>query len=435
MKQKKEYLLKGGRVVLQSKIEQLDLLIRDGIIAELGSDLRSEGSVIDLSHRTILPGFIDIHHHGANGFDFTFGNYDAEQDQFKVEEENFAEGLDGSLSFSLSTGTTGLLLTTMAAPLDDLMTSLKLLRDCHKVPLVDKMVIGVNLEGTFLKDPAFAGAQNPAFFQTPSLDLVRKLQRISGDQIRIINIPPDHGEHALEIIKQLVEDGVVIAGGHTGAYGDTFRLAVDAGLSLGVHFLNGPSRHSAKGFHGGGAEEAMLQSDQVSLEIIADGYHVHPAYFLDVLARKGADRVVVITDSMFASGCTGISKFSLIGLTGQVSPDGRYLTMLGKEDTLFGSVLTMEQAFQNVVRWLTTGGPGNWHRMHQGYSFDNALILASQICSTNAARLIGCYETVDNMPGRGDIQTGKRADLVIFSGDSAQELKVDSVFLAGELVS
>ncbi len=105
-------------------------------------------------------------------------------------------------------------------------------------------------------------------------------------------IPPEHEETGLELTKKLITSAIVVAGGHSGSFADQFYKAIEAGRSLGVHFLNGPSRSSSKGFRDGGAVEAMLRSDAVSLEIIGDGYHVAAADFRDVIKRKGIDKII-----------------------------------------------------------------------------------------------------------------------------------------------
>jgi N-acetylglucosamine-6-phosphate deacetylase len=192
-----------------------------------------------------------------------------------------------------------------------------------------------------------------------------------------------------------------------------FDLAIQAGLRVGVHFLNGPSRSSSKGFERGGAVESMLRSDKVNLELIMDGYHVHPAYVRDVIARKEIDRVIAITDSMFATGMDDLHQFELLGLRGKVSTNRAYLHAIDKADTLFGSVLTMDSGFCNVLNWLTQSMSGTWYRDHQAIPFESALVQTSWLFSRNPAQVMAIYDNTNGKPGTGSIAIGKWADLTI----------------------
>ncbi len=416
-------IIRGGKIVGPDEVYAADLLLEDGVITQIGGVIIPEGEeqTIDATHQYILPGFIDIHNHGAAGYDFSFGKFNPDTGGFERTETAIRQGLSAALEHYRSHGVTRVLLTTMAAPLEKLVFAFEVLdRYLSDHPVHRSLVYGINLEGTFLKDPTFAGAQNPAFFYEVDPDVVDRLQAAAGGRLQVVNLPPEHGEAAWSLTRRLSEQGMVIAGGHTGAYGDEFAAAVDAGLQLSVHFLNGPSRSSKKSFRRGGAEEMMLRSDGVYLEIICDGYHVDPSYVRDIIARKGYDRVIMITDSMFANGLSDLKKFELFGLAGAVSDNGEYLQMLGSENTLFGSVLNSSRGFANVVRWLCQSMPGVWHRRHEALSLDLALRRASQMFSANPARLLGIFEGTKSLPGTGSIEVGKSADLVLASEHDGQ---------------
>ena len=178
----------------------------------------------------------------------------------------------------------------------------------------------------------------------------------------------------------------------------------------------------------------MLQSDRVTLEIIADGYHVHPAYVRDVLARKGADRVVIITDSMFANGLTSLKDFTLFGLMGQLSDSQDYLQVVGK-DSLFGSVLSSDTAFTNVLQWLCSDMAGIWHRHHPAMDLENAILLASRLCSTNPGKLLQ-PSVRPSLPPAGVITPGYAADLLVADivQDDIISCQIKQVWAAGERV-
>ncbi len=407
------YIIKGGSVVLPNRVARQDILIEDGFISKIGDHL--EGAPCEYAKgQFILPGFIDIHNHGAAGFDFSFGQYHLEGDTFSTKLHDFEVGLEHALNYYLSRGVTKVYLTSMAAPVDKLAQAFANLDQfLTKHPNYQALVGGINVEGTFLKDPAYAGAQNPAFFYQLDPQIIDELQSASGQRIKVINIPPEHGKTALPLIENLSSQNIVVAAGHTSCYGDELEDAVHAGLSLAVHFLNGPARCSYKSFHKGGAQEMMLRSDQMYLEIIADGYHVDPAYFRDVLARKGTEKIIIITDSMFANGLNNLEQFSLFGLKGAVSNNREFLKMSGSEDTLFGSVLSSNRAFSNVTKWLQNTTVGVWNRHHESLSFEQAMMAASQMCSVNPSRLLKMNARTETEPATGCLRPGNVADLVI----------------------
>ena len=243
----------------------------------------------------------------------------------------------------------------------------------------------------------------------------------------------------MHLIKSLTQEGVVVAGGHTAAYGDEFNAAVNQGLSLSVHFLNGPSRSSSKSFRLGGAEQIMLKSDRVSLELICDGYHVDPAYVRDALCRKEKERIIMITDSMFANGLVDLRKFTLFGLHGAVSANRKYLQMLDSEDTLFGSVLSSRQGFNNLLNWLTQDMQGIWHRHHDALNLEDAIVTASLLASGNPARLLGIDKPAhkNNHVATGSINVGNAADLILahITQDQNINFTVEEVMVSGEFLN
>jgi len=211
----------------------------------------------------------------------------------------------------------------------------------------------------------------------------------------------------------------VCAAGHSGATGAQYRAAIEKGSTLAIHVMNGPSSSSSKPFNGGGVLEVLLQSDKVYAEIIVDGYHVDKSYVMDIVKRKGIDKCVVVTDSMFVSTMKGIREFEISGIRGKVSSNGKYLRMVDRGDALYGSVLTMDRAFQNMMNWFMTPLPGIWNRLHEPCTFEEALLKTSRLCSASPAKALGVYEPsywnlTNNLSyGTGDISVGRRADLVV----------------------
>ena len=311
--------------------------------------------------------------------------------------------------------------TVLEAPIEQLKTIFRLIaryREEHEC-FQNDMFFGIYIEGTFMKEEAYRGAHNPKYFQPPSVRLFRELQRAAGGNIRIVNVVPEWGTPAIKLIRYLSGRGIVCAAGHSGATGEQYLAAIEQGSTLAIHVMNGPSSSSAKPFHGGGVLETLLRSDRVYAEIIADGFHVDKHYVMDIIKRKGIDKCVVVTDSMFVSGIKRLTDFQVSGIKGRMGKGGKYLQIADRGDALFGSLLTMDKAFENVLNWCMMSMPGIWNRQHRALTFEEALRNASQLCSASAAKALGVFEpstrSLDHnlCSGTGDITIGKRADLVI----------------------
>ncbi|HPI74329.1 MAG TPA: amidohydrolase family protein [bacterium] len=423
--------IENATLVMADGCRKSDLEITDERISSIG---RSSGGnapdrIIDAAGRYLLAGFIDVHSNGIAGFDFTNGWF--RDSNFSQSEKDYCKGLETAAQAYADCGVTRVLLTSLAAPLEKLRTGLRWYaswRSSDQASYVAKNILaGVYVEGTFIKEEAFRGAHNSAYFNQPSIELFQDLQECARGQIRVVNVAPEWGQAALTLIAHLSRNQVIAAAGHTGSDGDAFRAAVDQGVRLAVHLFNGPTVGSFKPFFHGGALEAILRSPEVTAELIVDGYHVDPSYVLDALVRKGQDRIVAITDSMFATRMKDLTEFSILGVDGKVSEDGRYLEVKGRKNTLCGSVLTMDQAFSNLLTWFTRDREGIWYQNHAALSLEAALTKASALCSRNPASLLGLAQT-------GAIVEGNLADLVIaeiIGPKPEYQLKVKKVFLRG----
>jgi N-acetylglucosamine-6-phosphate deacetylase len=412
----------GGLVVLPSGVERTDVEMEGGRITAIGKLSKDLHAVrMNLEGKYLLPGFIDIHANGIAGFDLTNGVFDPSTRKFCSKKDEYLRGLDKALRAFAQRGTTLVGATILEASVAQLTKILSHIAEYRKgsTSAHSAALYGVYIEGVFIKERRFCGAHNPRFFQAPSVRLFNQFQRAADGNIRIVNVVPEWGKAASTLIAYLSSRGIVCAAGHSGATGDQYRAAIDKGSTLAIHLLNGPSSSSSKPFHGGGVLEVALQSDRVYAEIIADGYHVDKAYVLDIVKRKGIDKSVLVTDSMFAATMTGIREFEIAGIKGKVSKSGRYLSIADRNDALYGSVLTMDQAFQNMLNWFMKPLPGTWNRLHKACTFEEALWKTSHMCSTSPAKALGVFmassrRLENNLSyGTGQIAPGKRADLVV----------------------
>jgi N-acetylglucosamine-6-phosphate deacetylase len=402
--------------------------------------------VIDGGGLYAVPGFIDIHTHGASLFDLTQGLYDPETRTFDDSDEAYDAGIDRTLRTMAAEGTTRVLLATVASPMDKLTHALRCAGRyiaSSDNGLQGALLHGVLLEGTFIRYPEFSGAQNPAHFLPPSVDAFERLNDAAHGNIAYVNVVPEYGEAARPLMEHLTRQRILIGAGHTDASAEQYTEAVRWGLSVAIHFTNGPTGSTFKPFGGGGVLQAVLGSRRVYAELIADGYHVNPAYVLDILWRKGHDRIIAISDSMFVTGADSIEDFELAGIKGHRSENGRYLAVAGKRRTLFGSVLTMRAAFANFLSWLTRPMRGIWKDVHDPLELDEAILAASHFCAANPARALEILDPPNQKLGQdismcaGGIQVGKRADVALIRVDGEPgeyDVQVVSTFVGGRLV-
>jgi N-acetylglucosamine-6-phosphate deacetylase len=443
---KTDILIRNGKIVLFDRLIVGDIQVQDGIIHAIGkAEKPVVGNIeIDASGKYIIPGFVDIHTHGNGGFDLTNGLFDKSSSTFKKDPASFREGLQRATRNYLAAGTTRTILATVSAPPEELLDSFKLLNAFldDETETFRNVVGGILVEGTFIKNPDFAGAQNPKFFRKPSIELFQQLQVGARGRIRSVNVTPEFGEDARALIEYLTQNNVVAAAGHTGASADEYQRAVEKGLRVAIHFLNGPTGSSTKPFGSGGAIQAVLRSQEVFAELITDGYHVDPIYIREVLRRKGLIRTLAISDSMFITGLEDIDTFVVSGILGRVSANRRYLEVVGTQNTLFGSVLRMDQAFSNIISWLTTEMQGIWFEHHPALPFREALIQATWLCSRNPAKALRMLRPETRYLGQdlsaftGSLEIGKSADLLVVSIDGEPgnySLNVENVIFKGQL--
>jgi len=434
-----------GRVLLPGGLKNCTVEIENDRISAIGPGLKYDPSIqkVSAKGKYVLPGFIDLHTNGIAGFDLTNGLFNYEKNSFSYEKKAYLHGLDNALKLYAKHGTTLVGFTTLEASVDKLKKIFRLINNYkNENPGIYKDILyGIFMEGTFIKEKKYCGAHNPKYFFKPSIQLFDELQEAANGNIKIVNVVPEWGEDALQLIEYLTSKNIVCAAGHTNSTGEQYRLAIKKGLKLAIHALNGPASSSFKPFNKGGALQAFLHSDNMYVEIITDGYHVDKAYILDLLKRKGIDKCAVITDSMFVTKMKKIKEFEISGVKGKLSDNGEYLQIVGREaqHSLFGSLLTMDKAFSNLLTWMTKPVEGIWNRIHEPVEFEKALEYVSQMCSGNPAKILGIYDcTVSNKKlCAGSIEINKLADIVIADIEEHNDgyrLKVENVVMKGRLI-
>lgn len=428
-----DLIIRNGTVVSTRSVRKADVLVRDGQIAEVG---RVRGGknvpVVDAAGLLVMPASVDIHTHGGMLFDLTGGEYDVAKGEFVASDEGFRRGIPRVLKSFARHGVGRALLATVAAPEEILERSL-----AHVADYVESAANGVegtrlegaNLEGTFLMRPERAGAQNPQNFRKPDRAIVDRLQRAARGTMRYVNLVPDYGKPSEDLTRYMTRQGILVGAGHSACDAEVAARCRKAGLRVCVHFLNGALGTSFKPFGGGNMVEAVLRDPEWYAELICDGWHVAPAYVMDTIARKGLDRIVLVTDAMFLTDAKGVTEFTVGGRQGEVHSSGQFLQVKGDSQTLFGSLLHMDRAMANVLNWTTAGGEGIW-ATHKAMRLEEALTGLARASAANPAMLLGL--------NCGDIAPGKSADITLarLSGKAgAYKYQVKATYVAGRKVS
>ena len=410
--------LKNGFVVADEAVKKADIVLSDGSIDFSGKEVECE-KTIDIKGKYVLPGFVDIHTHGYELFNFSFGLYNPDTNVYDNSPAVYENGFNKLRKKLTEFGVTGFYLASLVAPIETLKYCYRRLAEYLSWSGgFDKLTAGGGgarlfgglLEGPFV-NPERAGAMNQSLILEPSREAFDSIG--DGGAIKLANVVPDGGAKSCELTRYLTEKGIVVGAGHTSATYNQIAEAVKAGLKYCIHFTN-QTGGIYKPFEGGGAIEGVLSFDELYAELIMDGYHVSEAYVRDIIERKGTEKIIGITDCSFAAG-SSLKRFKSGGVAGEFSEDRKYIAVEGKKDTLYGSNLTMNRAFENVLNWLTVEMEGIWNRSHRALAFEEGLAAASKICSGNACQLTGLRNS-----GFGRIKDGGKADIVVVDISGSQ---------------
>ncbi|PNW09061.1 N-acetylglucosamine-6-phosphate deacetylase [Microbacterium testaceum] len=361
-----DLLLTGARVVdARRDLPDAWVRVHNGLIAEVGTGLAPRASErIDLGGATLTPGLIDLHVHGGGGHAFDDGT----------------DAITAGVAAHRRHGTTATLVSLVSSPLDVLRRQLTRVAVARRS---DSAILGVHLEGPCLS-PARRGAHDPGALALPDgpvLDLVRDAE---PGLIRQVTLAPEL-PGALDAITELTALGIRVAIGHTEADYALTREAIARGATLLTHALNAMP---AIGHRLPGPVPAALEDDRVTLELILDGVHVHPAV-ARMLLTSAPRRVALITDAMAAAAHTD-GAYRLGELDVHVA-DGRAL--LDDGVTIAGSTLTLDRAVRAAIVDL-------------GLAASDAVGAATTV----PAAALGD-------PARGLLEPGMRADLVAWDAD------------------
>ncbi|WP_170008179.1 N-acetylglucosamine-6-phosphate deacetylase [Bacillus fonticola] len=358
--------IRNVHVVTESKmLPSSSVRIQEGKIAEIRKSHVPIEDSMDGKGLFLMPGFIDIHIHGAHGADVMDGTLEA--------LETISQTLPQE-------GTTSFLATTLTQSKAAIVEALRTVATFRKHSTCSgSELLGVHLEGPFLEQKR-AGAQPKEYLRRPDVSLFDEWQLIAGGAIRIVTLAPEIAG-GLQLIQHLHKQNIIPSIGHSDALGHDMVQAIESGASQVTHMYNG-----MRGLHHRepGVAGIALQREELFVEMIADGVHVRPEVVDVTIRAKGVDRVLLITDAMRAKGLKD----------GSYSLGGQPVSVQGKEallpdGTLAGSVLKMNE----VIPFL----------LQLGYSLTDI----AKMTSTNQAKRLRCDDR------KGSISVGKDADFVL----------------------
>ena len=381
-------IINGSVFLEDGKFDEVDVVCKDGLISDIGQNVASSSDteIFDASDCYVIPGLCDIHLHGCMSFDACDGT---------------KEALAAMAKYEASVGVTSILPTTMTYPEETLTTIAKAVADYRKYDNDTEgfaTIHGINMEGPFIS-PEKKGAQNPKYIQNPDFDMFHRINVASGNSVRLCDIAPET-DGAMEFIDK-AKDETRISLAHTTADYDTCKEAFRRGAKHLTHLFNAMPAftHRAPGPIGAAAE-----NENVTPELICDGIHVYPAAVNLMYKVFGADRLIMISDSMRATGLPD-GEYELGGQP--VIVKGRRATL--HDGTIAGSATNLFDCMMTAVKEMNI-------------PLADAILCASR----NPAKAIGVYDTV------GSITIGKQADFVIIN---KSDLSIKKVIVRGKYVN
>ncbi len=331
---------------------------------------------VDAKGKYLVPGFVDVHTHGAMNEDFSDGK---------------PEGLVKMSRYYAKNGVTSFLATTMTLKEETLTPAMEAIRGFTR-PADGAKCAGIHLEGPFLSY-AKRGAQAAENLHAPDAQMFHRLNAASGDQVRLVTVAPEE-PGAMEFIRE-VSKVCTVSVGHTTADYDTAVAAFEAGATHATHLFNAMPAfaHRAPGVVGAAFDKGA------TAELICDGLHIHPSA-IRVAQQLFGKKLVVISDSLRCAGMPD-GEYELGGQP--IEMRGGKATLLGSE-TLAGSSANLLAEVKNLVRF--------------GFTLEDA-IYAVTAAPAKAVRLDKFI---------GSIEPGKQADLLLLTED----LELDTVFVDGK---
>ncbi len=380
-------LIRNGSVLHCNDLDHnTDVRIEGNKIVSIGSGLVAEAGeeVLDADGCYALPGLIDLHTHGLGDINLREGGW-----------SEYAE-------LQLAQGVTACLPTLFDSPGDSIACMQIACRETDELRSTPNL-LGFRLEMPYL---AKLGAGHASAVATISAETTEAMYEAGRGLIRLWDVSPELAG-ALSFIRWATDHGIITSLAHSSATVEQTRQAIEAGLSLVTHFYDTfdlPSQ-TDPGVYPAGLTDYIQVEDRLTVEIVADGIHVHPYLLEKTLRCKGINRIAFVTDSVLGAGKPpGVYSGLYAGVQVAVTTD-RGVRRLS-DDTLSGSALTHLQSFQNAVQ-----------------RFGRSIAEASALCSRTPARVLGLHN-------KGHLAVGTDADVILLDRDT---LALKATLLQGKL--
>ena len=375
--------LKSKRIILEDKIISGYVYFTDGRISAVTDAVLPFDEETDLGELYVSPGFTDIHTHGAGGYDFS----------------SSTEAVIRAASAHLSHGATSIFPTISAAPIKSIAKSVGYIREAMKSDKTPGNIIGAHVEGPYF-NKEYCGAQNTDYITAPLANDYIPLLSENYDVIKRISYAPEL-DTGNAFLTEMRKYGIVASAGHTGARYSDIDRAIAGGLSLVTHLYSCTSTVTREyGFRHPGVIETALLRDDIYAEIIADGKHLPYELIRLVVKAKGADKVALITDSLYPAGTTEDGEVK--AEAGFIIEDG--VCKLKDRSAFAGSICTTDRCVREV---------------HYGAGIP--LYKAVKMISAVPCRIMGL--------NKGILASGYDADITVFDDD----IRIKQVYVGGKL--
>ena len=371
-------IIKDANIFTQeNRFVKGSVVVENGRFVSIAEQPEYAGEVIEAKNLYMIPGLVDIHFHGCMGADMCDGT---------------KEALDVITQYEASVGVTSVCPATMTIPKDELSAVMK--NAGAYAYHGGAHLVGINMEGPFIS-PAKKGAQAAENIMHCDYEYFNQLQDAAGGLIKLVDIAPEEAG-AMEFIDK-VKGKVVVSLAHTASDYDTAMESIAHGASHATHLYNAmpPLNHRNPGVIG-----AVRDSDNCHVELICDGVHIHPSVIRATFAMFGAQRMILISDSMRATGLDD-GEYTLGGQP--VTVKGNLATL--HDGTIAGSATNLMDCMRFTVK-------------HAGLPLETAVMCAT----ANPAKEIGIFDEV------GSIAVGKKADFVLLD----QDLNLAGVYIDGK---
>ena len=366
-------VLQSRRVWLAGQFVPAQLEVAHGKIVNV-YPFGTKTADVDYGNKRIVPGFIDVHTHGAYGFDTNDGEPEGLRDWMRrIPEE----------------GVTSILPTTVTQMPEVLTKAVANVAKVVEEGYEGAEILGIHFEGPYL-DMEYKGAQPPEAIAKPTVEQFKMYQEAAHGMIKYITMAPEH-DPEFALTKYCSQNGVVVSMGHSSATYEQALMGIANGAMSMTHVYNGmtPYHHRKPGLVG-----TALRVRDIYGEIICDGCHSHLAALNNFFTAKGRDYSIMISDSLRAKHCPPGGNYELGGHPIEIGEDG--LARLKGTDTIAGSTLNINKGLRILVEEAMV-------------PFDAAL----NSCTINPARVL----RVDDRKGK--LNAGYDADIVVLEDDYA----------------